>query len=1377
MEANSVTKSHLIGAVLIEKGLITRDQLDLALALQAKSGERLGEIVVAEFDVSRLELAGVLAEQWSGLESMPNDLSRQSPPVDAYEPLTPDEVQIRRPIGEIFVELGFVTNDQLEAALASQGQSGARIGEILVEQGSLTRLDLASALFEQSSALQSIRPSQSAASFDSQLQQGVTPLRRTTDAGERSIDPAAVGDLDERLRLVESTASAAVSQADLSRVQIDLRAAIGALETRIEASLETAETKDLADALRALLARVDALEDAPAQDDLAAIRHEIEDLRTQRVEAHRFAELTEAVERLEQRTTRVEDIEALAAEIGAVTARLDGLADVGELRERVDAAAAQTEATQHGLLELSSRLEPLVTLEDRLLDVVSAVDRNETDELVGRLESLEEKNRQETEHLDRLAAELAGLEAREDMSPALDVIRGRLDDLGRSVEQAVDAGVVDDLRASIQEISSSLDARALEEGAGLLADRLAAAESRLGLVETFDGRLSALAGELEKRPEGEALMVEVAALREELGRVAASVVDEKASLAEVLASRGSLEEQLGELRLRLDEVRVSPSDDEGLRERVEMVVSRLDELGRLEASVGSLREMVSSVDTVRSADALAIGERLAGVEGSLGALAGLESGLREEVARALEEGAGLLADRLAAAESRLGLVETFDGRLSALAGELEKRPEGEALMVEVAALREELGRVAASVVDEKASLAEVLASRGSLEEQLGELRLRLDEVRVSPSDDEGLRERVEMVVSRLDELGRLEASVGSLREMVSSVDTVRSADALAIGERLAGVEGSLGALAGLESGLREEVARALEEGAGLLADRLAAAESRLGLVETFDGRLSALAGELEKRPEGEAIDRIQARLDSLAERSMLDELDRRLSELAGQQARIASDAVAGIEASLEELGARYEGLSGEVGARVDELVDRVGGLVAREELDAAVAGHAEWLQSELAAVRASSDARSESSHSALEAVERRLETDLQDVRAVLDTSLDAVRSEFHDERQELRSLMSAQDAERAEQRTKLGGLDEAHAETVASVARVEQMLADDLAALSARFTEELAAARGAAELAASVARGEATSLSTRVDEFLAIRDADIRAARVLAERTDERLDELVHEHESDLEASRYALGDLTDRLARLSDDLRSRVEAAQAPVERLEEKLETLRTLRDEDSAAIHHASGELAEKLDALASRCEAVDSQSSETRDELRAELDRLTSSIGWRLEKIEESLAADDSAVLRATVDDLERRLEGQIAVGESQVRATERALRKGLASLGNRLVETESAYVDAGNKFHRAIERLGAAVVEADARMADQIPASPLDGCVAFAPTADGYRLIELPGAPPDVGSTVEPECCDGPLIVTRYGLSPLPLDGRPCAYLDHTEARA
>ena len=196
-----------------------------------------------------------------------------------------------------------------------------------------------------------------------------------------------------------------------------------------------------------------------------------------------------------------------------------------------------------------------------------------------------------------------------------------------------------------------------------------------------------------------------------------------------------------------------------------------------------------------------------------------------------------------------------------------------------------------------------------------------------------------------------------------------------------------------------------------------------------------------------------------------------------------------------------------------------------------------------------------------------------------------------------------------------------------------------------------------------------------------------------------------------------------------------------------------------------------LHEELDGIAARLEEQDVHGIEAREALRVELERVASSVGWRLERIEETLSSDDSAELEARLGVLEHRFEGQLALGEEQVRVTERALRKGLASLGERLVDSEAAYADAGNALRRSIERLGAAVVEADARMADAIPVDEAEGCVAFAPTAAGYRLVELPGARPELGSTLELDCSDGPLVVTRFGRSPLPLDGRPCAYLD------
>ena len=182
MEASTAIQSRLIGAILVEKNLITGEQLERALQLQAETGERLGEIVVAEFGVARLELASVLAEQWAELEKVEReDVAAPDRPVAAVEPLTPAEVHIRRPIGEIFVELGFISSDQLDAALDAQRETGARIGEILVEQGSLTRLDLASALAEQWSALQKLRPPEPAA--EPQPWQNGLPVAPPTERG------------------------------------------------------------------------------------------------------------------------------------------------------------------------------------------------------------------------------------------------------------------------------------------------------------------------------------------------------------------------------------------------------------------------------------------------------------------------------------------------------------------------------------------------------------------------------------------------------------------------------------------------------------------------------------------------------------------------------------------------------------------------------------------------------------------------------------------------------------------------------------------------------------------------------------------------------------------------------------------------------------------------------------------------------------------------------------------------------------------------------------------------------------------------------------------------------------------------------------------
>ena len=54
-----------IGAIFVEKGHISEEQLALALEEQQATGQKLGEILVASYGISRLDLAGVLAERWT----------------------------------------------------------------------------------------------------------------------------------------------------------------------------------------------------------------------------------------------------------------------------------------------------------------------------------------------------------------------------------------------------------------------------------------------------------------------------------------------------------------------------------------------------------------------------------------------------------------------------------------------------------------------------------------------------------------------------------------------------------------------------------------------------------------------------------------------------------------------------------------------------------------------------------------------------------------------------------------------------------------------------------------------------------------------------------------------------------------------------------------------------------------------------------------------------------------------------------------------------------------------------------------------------------------------------------------------------------------
>jgi type IV pilus assembly protein PilB len=59
------------------------------------------------------------------------------------------ESAAKRRLGDIFVERGLISDEQLQEALAVQRDTGGRLGEILVELGFVTRVALAGVITEQ----------------------------------------------------------------------------------------------------------------------------------------------------------------------------------------------------------------------------------------------------------------------------------------------------------------------------------------------------------------------------------------------------------------------------------------------------------------------------------------------------------------------------------------------------------------------------------------------------------------------------------------------------------------------------------------------------------------------------------------------------------------------------------------------------------------------------------------------------------------------------------------------------------------------------------------------------------------------------------------------------------------------------------------------------------------------------------------------------------------------------------------------------------------------------------------------------------------------------------------------------------------------------
>jgi hypothetical protein len=134
-----------LGALLVERGLLTTAELDRALGEQRRSGRLLGQVLVRRGYVSASALVCALAEQ-HGVGLSPT--SAQETPTSDHPTGTEDRPW--RPLGRVLVEKGFVSDAELAQVLAEQAAHPERLlGDILVSEAYVSGHELALALAEQ----------------------------------------------------------------------------------------------------------------------------------------------------------------------------------------------------------------------------------------------------------------------------------------------------------------------------------------------------------------------------------------------------------------------------------------------------------------------------------------------------------------------------------------------------------------------------------------------------------------------------------------------------------------------------------------------------------------------------------------------------------------------------------------------------------------------------------------------------------------------------------------------------------------------------------------------------------------------------------------------------------------------------------------------------------------------------------------------------------------------------------------------------------------------------------------------------------------------------------------------------------------------------
>jgi len=311
-----------------------------------------------------------------------------------------------RPIGELFVEKGSITPDQLEEALAEQAATGLRLGEVLVKRNLISSPELTQALMEQLgrevareegfgtglwSAIRSRNASHNSEADPVPLEADRPPFGAglTRKLGVVPDEPDAPAPSDsamieeagfEQLRevLVQSAdekadqAEADILRESLTEAHVEIKALrqgvaereerLEALATEIATLREAAESQDYTVGATAL------------EQELSTVRAEVDELTISLAGANGKAselESTLTAERQAHGETRQRLDEATRAEENARQARVEIERDFGAMQAERDAARSEASASHDAL---GGRENELAALRDQIAAAETALD-------------------------------------------------------------------------------------------------------------------------------------------------------------------------------------------------------------------------------------------------------------------------------------------------------------------------------------------------------------------------------------------------------------------------------------------------------------------------------------------------------------------------------------------------------------------------------------------------------------------------------------------------------------------------------------------------------------------------------------------------------------------------------------------------------------------------------------------------------------------------------------------------------------------------------------------------------------------------------------------------------------------------------------------